>query len=148
MRRGIALLFLGILSSFSTAFAQPYSVSFTSDTTPGVFTAGEKTEILLTVRNNGTLTWRRNELFRLAYHWFDERGQVVVRDGLRTDLPRDAAPGESIVVCASVVAPTQPGGYELRWDMVHEKHAWFSDRNPENALRKTVRVEPETVYIA
>jgi hypothetical protein len=103
-----------------------------------VFTVGEKTAILLTVHNNGTLTWRRDELFRLAYHWLDERGQVVVRDGLRTELPRDAAPGESIVVCASVVAPTRPGRNELRWDMVHEKHAWFSDRNPENALRKTV----------
>ena len=49
-------------------------------------------------------------------------------------------PGETIQLCAIVVAPDATGAYQLQWDMVHEQHAWFSDRDRGNLLAAPVTV--------
>jgi hypothetical protein len=51
----------------------------------------------------------------------------VVFEGLRTRLPHDVAPGQSVRVAARVRAPARPGSYLLRWDLVHETVTWFSE---------------------
>jgi O-Antigen ligase len=94
------------------------------------------------VRNLGALTWQHlpPTPVVLSYHWLDaDSGNVVVFDGLRTELPDDVAPGGGATVRAIVHAPDRPGRYLLWWDLVHEHATWFSQRGSPG-LREAVEV--------
>ncbi len=102
---------------------------------------GTATE-LLTVRNQGALTWRHlpPSAVGLAYHWIDpDTGTVLVRDGLRTPLPADLPAGASVDLRATARAPTRPGRYLLWWDMVQEDVTWFSAHG-DPGWRETILV--------
>lgn len=70
---------------------------------------------------NGPDSWRTN----FSYHWYDDRGNLVVQDGLRTGLPQDVPPGGTANLDLKVRAPSQPGKYRLVIDGVQEQCAWF-----------------------
>jgi len=76
------------------------------------------------LENTGTVRWRKG--IRLGYHWLDERGNPLVWDGERTEIPH-LAPGERGTVEARVRAPIPPGRYRLSLDLVAELRAWFSE---------------------
>jgi hypothetical protein len=90
------------------------------------------------LENTGSVPWR-DGIF-LAYHWLDDRGNPIVWDGLRTELPV-VAPGERVVVDARVRPPIPPGRYRLAFDVVAEFRAWFSELGSETASAE-VQVEP------
>jgi hypothetical protein len=50
------------------------------------------------VQNTGAQTWwaHGKRPVNLSYHWHDRKGNVIEHDGLRTPLPRDIGPGESV----------------------------------------------------
>jgi hypothetical protein len=72
---------------------------------------------------------------RLSYRWIDLGGRAVVEDGLRTRLPRDLRPGESVAVEAEVAPPEIPGRYVLRLSMVQEGVAWFDASGGASELK-------------
>jgi hypothetical protein len=83
------------------------------------------------VRNTGERPWPAAgpKPIVLSYHWRDEAsGQLAVFDGLRTRLPRDISPGETVRLRAAVRAPDQPGRYRLQLELVHEHTTWFSEQ--------------------
>jgi hypothetical protein len=88
--------------------------------------------------NTGTIAWRNG--IHLGYHWLDERGNALIWDGERTDVPH-LAPGEQATVEARVRAPIPPGRYGLALDLVAELRAWFSELGGEQ-LHTTVDVLP------
>jgi hypothetical protein len=49
----------------------------------------------------------------------------VEHDGMRTPLPRDLAPGASVVLRARIAPAPVDGSVELELDMVHEHVRWF-----------------------
>lgn len=126
------------------ALAQEYGVAFLAHATPPTLAAAERSSIPLTLRNTGTVTWTRADQFLLGYHWSDSAGNVVQFDGERTGLPRDVQPGETVQLCATLVAPAVAGAYVLKWDMVQEQRTWFSARSPGNAITVGVNVGSET----
>lgn len=77
--------------------------------------------------NTSGRTWPENGLFRLSYHWF-QGAKTVVFDGHRTMLPSTVQSEGAIPLNAKVTAPSTPGSYTLKWDMVEENVAWFSWR--------------------
>src|SRR5690349_15343151 len=81
----------------------------------------------ITLTNRSDQTWSSQEPnpIHVAYHWYDDRGQVAYYDGQRTRLPRAVAPGESVEVSLRVHPPALPGRYILEIDMVHEGVRWF-----------------------
>jgi glycosyltransferase involved in cell wall biosynthesis len=95
----------------------------------------------LTVANCSDEAWTSNELnpVHISYHWYDERGQLVHYDGLRTALPRTIAPGDRAEVTLRVHPPPDPGRYLLEIDMMREGVTWF-----DAGLRITVEVQPTT----
>ncbi len=107
-----------------------YDAGYTIDTPPPasmlcdqLYTSG------VTITNPGPMTWTRTgqNPVRLSYHWIDRNsGQTVVGDGTRTDLPGDLAPGGSVSLTAQVRAPSVPGEFILKFDLVHEGVTWFS----------------------
>jgi hypothetical protein len=90
------------------------------------------------LENAGTVRWRNG--INLGYHWLDERGNALIWDGERTDLPH-LDPGERATVAARVRAPIPPGRYRLAFDLVAELRAWFSELGGEQAV-STVDVGP------
>ena len=92
------------------------------------------------LENTGTVPWRKG--IRMGYHWLDERGNPLVWDGERTEIPH-LAPGERGTVLARVRAPIPPGRYRLSLDLVAELRAWFSELGGET-LETDVDVLPRT----
>lgn len=85
--------------------------------------------ILITVRNDGQITWDsdRDPAFAMSYHWMHADGRRVVRfEGARTRFPRPVPPGGSVTLPVFVEAPGYPGEYVLAWDVVHENRTWLS----------------------
>lgn len=63
---------------------------------------------------------------RLAYHWLDAAGNVVVWDGQRSALPSDVPIGGAVTVPVIIPTPAKPGSYVLEIDLVREGVSWFS----------------------
>ncbi len=91
----------------------------------------------LTVRNGSWRLWEPPIV--ASYHWLDATGAVVVRDGVRTPLPRPVAPGESCEMTLRVDTPPAPGRYTLAVDLVEEGVTWFSGAGAP-LLRRTLKI--------
>jgi hypothetical protein len=94
----------------------------------------EQVTLPVTVKNSGTEIWPATAdptgkyVVHLSYHWLANAGTVVVRDGVRTELPQDLAPGEAVALAATLQAPAEAGEYVLRLTMVQEQVAWFENQ--------------------
>ena len=107
------------------------------------------------VRNAGTGTWPAmgeddgRYGIRLGNHWRGRFGWMVQRDDARTELAYDLAPGESMEIGISPVAPAKPGAYLLEFDMVQEHVRWFADtgsRRTRTRVRVDSTLEPGEVH--
>lgn len=91
--------------------------------------AGQTTTVEVELTNTGQRSWPADgrQLFALSYHWLSADGKaVIVFEGLRTPLPHEVQPGETVRLQAQLRAPSQSGTYRLAWDMVQEDTTWFS----------------------
>jgi hypothetical protein len=82
------------------------------------------------VTNRGSATWPAVSRsgtghVRLGIQLLDEAGRLLARDYHRIALPRDVAPGGSIDVSFTCLAPDAPGTYLLKFDLVVEGVIWF-----------------------
>ncbi len=106
--------------------------------------AGSLSEIEVRVENRGALAWTRDtpNPVRLAYHWLSPDGdEVVLFEGVRTELQGDVAPGRTAHLRARVLAPPQPGQYRLAWDMLKEHRFWFTMHGVEMGMTEVTVVE-------
>ena len=80
----------------------------------------------------------------LSYHWLGPEGQTVVWDGVRTWIPTTVEPGGVVWLDARIESPDRIGRLWLRWDMVREGVAWFSQRDstPQRARMVIVAESP------
>jgi hypothetical protein len=70
---------------------------------------------------------------QLGYRWFDAQGRPVeAESGVGTELPGVLAPGEMRAGFVRIVAPREPGRYQLRVSAVQANVAWFDDLDPAN----------------
>ncbi|MHB0998159.1 MAG: sugar-binding protein [Armatimonadota bacterium] len=93
-----------------------YGPKFVSGDTPKEMAAGKKYSVLLTLQNTGTDVWTKAD-FKVGYHWCGFDGAEAVWDGMKSSLPKDVNPGETVTVKASVTAPDYNGQYYLIWDL-------------------------------
>ena len=95
-------------------------------------------EVLLPVRlkNESKLTWPAFGLqpVVLSYRWYTAEGALLVADGLRTQLPDDLEPGQSVVVVLQVKVPDVKGRLVLMASLIQEGVAWFMDRQSSSTL--------------
>ena len=80
------------------------------------------------VTNSSSFAWPASgtAAVRLAYHWLDPAGKVIVWDGQRSPLPADVPVGGTVTVPVSIPTPLKAGTYLLQIDLVREGVAWFS----------------------
>jgi hypothetical protein len=115
-------------------------VEFGQHNIPAEMIVGQTISADVTIKNASTKTWpsKPNQEGRyavnLSYHWLDSKRQIVVFDGLRTPLPRDLGPGESVTLRATIQVPEKAGAYLLQMTMVQEAVAWFSDSDGGHIL--------------
>jgi hypothetical protein len=138
---GAALTYLG------TGEAPPedlYAVRWDAVEAPAAVAAGSTFTVPVRVTNRSPREWRPAGAARvwLAYHWVSETGAVVVFEGERSELPQPVAPGAQVAARAKVVAPATPGRYRLQLDLVFERFAWFSQRDPANLHQVEIEVLP------
>jgi uncharacterized membrane protein len=91
--------------------------------------------VAVTLTNRSTFAWGSG--INLSYHLYDGTGRLVTWDGLRT--PLTIAPGQTATVKAQIADPAVAGTYTLKFDVVQEGVAWFSDKGIATADR-TVQV--------
>lgn len=113
------------------------------DLTLGPVRAGALTTAHVLVANAGTVPWRSHPHagIWLAYHWLDERGNAIVWDGLRTELPYAVPPGEQVTIQLQLRGALPPGRYRLAVDLVDEGRVWFGELGGE-WLEREVEVAP------
>jgi hypothetical protein len=143
-----------IIRDFSDALANDYQWSlpprpdyrtaFLTHNSPETAMAGDTIHVEFTLRNDGSKTWKAGppNPFRLCSHWYDaDNLKVLVSIGYHNDLPHDVAPGEEVTFKARTMAPTTPGHYRLRWEMLHEGVTWFT-RQGDQAQTVPIEVLP------
>ncbi|MGE5303758.1 MAG: SPOR domain-containing protein [Alphaproteobacteria bacterium] len=112
-----------------------FKVEFGEQNIPTQMAADKTVSADISVKNASERTWQSKPdqkgryAVNLSYHWLDRKGQVVVFDGLRTPLPQDLKPGESVKINASIRAPQHPGQYTLEVTLVQEAAAWFPEKD-------------------
>jgi hypothetical protein len=129
-----------------------FQVEFQSHNVASEMTSSKTVAADITVKNISPVTWpskpdnKDRYAVNLSYHWLNRRGEMIVLDGLRTSLPRDLKPGESVALKAAIQAPAKPGRYILEVTLVQESAAWFPDKNGAKlALPVTVAAGGEVV---
>jgi phosphoglycerol transferase MdoB-like AlkP superfamily enzyme len=113
-----------ILAPRDAAAAEP-SWALEDHRTPNELWVDNEVEVELHLRNLGIEPWRPALGDRISYHWRSPEGELLIRDGLRTELPGPVRSGEEVRVRARLRPPEEPGRYLLEWAMVREQVRWF-----------------------
>lgn len=102
----------------------------------------ERVLALVTLRNAGDRAWpdaaaadpARSGIYavRLAYRWRRASGWRPYEE--RADLREPLAAGQAAAVWIPVIAPPEPGYYQLQFDLVQERIAWFADKGADQLL--------------
>jgi cell division septation protein DedD len=131
-----------------------FQVAFESHKIASEMTSGKTVSADITVKNVSPVTWpskpdkKDRYAVNLSYHWLNQKGAPVVFEGLRTPLPRDLKPGDSVKLNATIQAPAKPGKYTLEVTLVQEQAAWFPDKKcAKLVLPVTVSVGSESAAI-
>jgi len=111
---------------------------------PSVLRPGEKIEIRTKVRNLGSATWP--SVGTKDFRYQINMGNRWVKNGVMSEdnravMKTDLAPGNETEINLTVNAPSTPGDYILKIDMVHEGVTWFEEKGGRPLLLP-VRVQP------
>ncbi len=100
--------------------------------------------IRLRIRNTGNQSWPRSitkegyATVRAGVQLLGSDRKLLNRDFHRADLPQSLSPGDEIQVETVCVAPSAPGHYVLKFDLVMESVAWFEPTGSETAVHELV----------
>ncbi|HVO96011.1 MAG TPA: SPOR domain-containing protein [Terriglobales bacterium] len=149
---GVVLFVLASLGACSRGSQSPrlldFKVDFGETNIPAQMTVGQTATADVIVKNISKNKWpsKANEkgknAVNLAYHWLDRNGSMVVFDGLRTPLPHDVQPGESVRLKAMIQPPDRAGEYTLEVTLVQELVAWFPERDGGKLTRSINVIKP------
>jgi hypothetical protein len=86
----------------------------------------------VTIKNISPETWPATgeKPVYVSYRWVDMMGRGI-GPTIPTPLPHHVAPGESVLLEATVQAPAETGEYILRLTLVQENVAWFDQRGAQ-----------------
>lgn len=141
---GASLAYLGTGEQLD---ADLYGIQWGNTVVPPQVRAGEAFGVLTRLFNRSGHPWKADGAARvnLSYHWLDDSGKTIVKDGQRTEIPLPVPPGGRVSVRQKVMAPEAPGRYILELDPVFETVAWFSEKNGGKTFRIPVEVLPASV---
>lgn len=88
----------------------------------------------LRIENLSNHTWHATgrKPVTVSYHWLNSHGEVVVFDGLRTQLPSDVEAKGVAMVPLQVRTPDERGQFQLQISLVQESVAWFIEKSAQS----------------
>ena len=89
---------------------------------------GRVAPLKVKVRNDSRVPWPSSAQLRVGDHWRASDGKWMMFDDARAVIETAVDPGGECEVQLNVVAPPQPGEYELEVDLLQELIGWFADR--------------------
>ena len=107
----------------------------------------EATFNIRVTNNSDSFTWSSsgNNKVRISYHVYNKYGDIVIYEGLRTDLPEDISPGESATIPVTIKAPGNGGTYTIEYDLVHEGITWFNNRDSRTLKKSIIVIDEECI---
>ncbi|MBJ7311490.1 Ig-like domain-containing protein [Rugamonas sp. CCM 8940] len=104
---------------------------FVSQTVPAAMRAGQPYNVVVKMRNTGTLAWQDAGGYRLgAQNPADSRTWISTG---RAHVSGVVATDQVATFTIPVTAPSKPGSYNFQWKMVKEGAGWFG-ANTENLV--------------
>jgi hypothetical protein len=126
-----------------------YKLQWVNVQAPTEMLPGREYSVSATIKNAGDQTWPSkgtgggpvNQVL-VSYHWLPAQGEkAIVWEGVRTALPNDVSPGQTITMNnIRIVAPAEAGSYRLQLTLVHEGVTWFEVHGQENSHIEAVAV--------
>jgi hypothetical protein len=127
-----------------------YSVEWTGHDIPQAFVHGTNAPVHITAKNTGDWWWpdpvaanaanpHGAYAVRLGYRWRNNDTNNVAEGGSRADLPAAVPPGGTAAFDITVDPPSEPGKYQLEFDLVEELVTWFGAQGSQT-LSKQVQV--------
>ena len=110
---------------------------------PVIARAGRKVTLKARVRNLSTRPFPAQasygrRLVRLGAQLCDRNGSLIERDFERAWLPATLEPGHATDIPITVTAPSQPGRYALKFDLVSEGIDWFEKCGSPTTMKRFV----------
>jgi hypothetical protein len=108
---------------------------------------GGRVSFRLKATNTGQSVWlcrsdsQGKGRVRLGIHLLDEAGREITRDYGGVQIEQRVIPGGELVIDLILTAPSQPGAYQLKFDMVSELVTWFEDADATIPLVHNIRVD-------
>jgi tRNA (mo5U34)-methyltransferase len=108
---------------------------------------GDRVRFRLKATNTGQSVWlchgnsQGKGAVRLGIHLLDEAGREIAGDYGGAKIEQRVIPGGESIIDFIVTAPSQPGTYQLKFDMVSELVTWFEDADASVPLVHNIRVE-------
>ena len=120
-----AAIFSGFADAAEKNSIYSYQLSLKSEIP--VLLPNQLISVAIKVQNTSGRVWAHTPAnpINLSYHWLKENGEMVVHDGLRTEIPNRFTAG---VLKAKIRAPSEVGDYICEFDLVHEMVSWFAQR--------------------
>lgn len=89
--------------------------------------------VKITATNAGSEVWPHagTRPVCCAYHIYDEDGNCISYDGIRTRLREAMGPGKSETLEVAIIAPKDLGSYQVEIDIVQESVCWFLSSGPK-----------------
>lgn len=111
-----------------------YRATIVADGVPARLETRQQSKIKVTVKNDSDLIWRRTSESGLmvAGRWIDPDGDLIHQTYERASLP-EIKPNASAIVDLRIIAPAEPGGFNLYIDICEEGNRWFN-RDPKSAF--------------
>ncbi|MBV7306985.1 NBR1-Ig-like domain-containing protein [Xanthomonas vasicola] len=107
---------------------------FVSQSVPSTLVAGQSASVTVQMRNSGTTTWTSGSNYHLGSY---NPGDNTTWGMSRIGLPSDVAPGQVASFTFNVTAPSNAGGYNFQWQMVHDGVAWFGAPSANATIQVT-----------
>lgn len=103
------------------------------DVLPERVAAGDNLSVPLNIENSGDTLWLTGRTTRAgtvmpAVRVFDESGTLVNEFHGEPPLPHAVAPGQTVGITIQYVAPSSPGKYTVKIDLVDQQVCWFEHR--------------------
>jgi len=88
--------------------------------------ASQEVRIPVRIGNPGSEIWfsAGPRPVTISYKWFANDRMLPI-EGERTLLPAPVGPGQSVDANVRVIAPNEPGNFDLRISLVQESVGWF-----------------------
>lgn len=112
-----------------------YRVRYSDLSAPQQMESRHQYAAVVTLRNEGHQAWLPSSIdgrgYSISYHWRSLDGTMLIRDGLRTSIPKKVARNASVTAAFNIEAPPDAGEYLLEIDVIREQVGWLGELGSE-----------------